>query len=382
MFNLQIEIQENTFYCKKCINHKGCISVEIGSDGICNHCKEPDKYFVVPISPELKEQKRKEMEKILKKIKAKHRNREYDCVVGFSGGKDSTYLLYILAVKYGLNVLAVSVNSGYMNKVALNNIKQTIKNLGVEHIFIKPPIEVFTKLYRWHIINYDSNDLPMMKKICDNCTDLIDSLVIKEAARRGIPYVFIGLSPDENARHFFEIPKEKLNHSLLPEHWKSDFYSNEDRKWWWDPNEFGSKKKPRLLFPLHIWPYNEKKVIATVERAGLVRRGKADPLKTNCILIWAIGMYDIIRFGHHMYRLQIAKLIRQGVGDREHWLEVFNRLEPLVANGEFNTQQIDRFFKQIGITRDELIELARFKRKNDPRRDNIENAMKLKGISL
>ncbi|MFX0042212.1 MAG: hypothetical protein ACFE8L_04815 [Candidatus Hodarchaeota archaeon] len=373
-------MNEDIFYCKECINHAGCISVEIDDDGICNHCKNPDKFFVVSISPEMKQEKRKEIKKIMGEIKNNHGNQEFDCVVGFSGGKDSTYLLYLLTVKYNLNVLAVTVITGYMNKIALQNIKQTINRLDVKHLIIEPPIDVFTKLYKWLILNHDSNELPLMKPICDNCTDMIDALVIKEAAKRKIPYVFIGFSPDENARYFFEIPNEKLRHSWIPDHWQSDFFTNDERKWWWDPSEFSEENIPRVILPLHVWSYDEKEIIATVEREELIRKGKADPLKTNCILIWGIGMHDIVRFGHHAYRIQIAKLIRQGLGDRDHWLNVFNTIEPLLAKGDFNKPLIDLFLDKVEMSKEALIELAHSKRQKDPHKKEIDHALKVKGI--
>lgn len=377
---MEMEINIDTFYCKNCINHKGCISVEIGDDGVCNHCKNPSKYFVVSISQEMKLQKHKEMDEIIENLKISQRKNRFDCIVGFSGGKDSTYLLYLLSVIHKLNVLAVTINSGYMNKVAFQNIKQTVSKLGVDHILVEPPIEVYTKLYKWLILNFDSNELPLMKPICDTCTDMLDGLVIKEAARRKIPYVFIGFSPDENARYFFEIPHEKLSHSWMPEYWNSDFFTDEERKWWWNPEEFGSENIPRVILPLHVWPYDEKEVIATVESEGLVRKGKADPLKTNCIVIFGLGMYDILRFGFHMYRIQLAKLVRQGSANRDHWLDIFNRLEPLVAKAEFNKQQAKRFFEQIGIAKEQIQGLAEKRRNGDPNREKIEIALKLKNI--
>lgn len=373
-------MNEDIFYCKKCINHTGCLSVEIDEDGICNHCKNPDKFFVVSISPEMKLQKLNEIEKIMEKMKNNHGKQEYDCIVGYSGGKDSTYLIYLLTVKYNLNVLAVTVNTGYMNKIAFQNIQQTIKVLDVNHIIIEPPNEVFTKLYKWLILNYDSNELPLMKLICDNCTDMIDGLIVKEAAKREIPYVFIGFSPDENARYFFEIPNEKLRHSWIPDYWNSNFFTDDERKWWWDPNKFRMKNIPRVILPLHVWPYDEKKVISIIEDEKLIKKGKADPLKTNCILIWGIGMHDILRFGHHAYRIQIAKLIRQGSGDREHWLKIFNTIEPLLAKGDFNKQLIDLFLDKIDMSKEALIELAHSKRQKDPRKKEIEYALKVKGI--
>lgn len=382
MIFLNLNKNNEIFYCKRCINHIGCISVNIGKDGICNHCKNPHKYFVISITPEEKEKKRKILNKILDKIKNERDDRKYDCVVAFSGGKDSTYLLYLLSVNYGLNVLAVTVNTGYMNNIAFQNIKQTVDKLGINHIVIEPPFDVFTKLYKSLILNYNSNEVPLMKQICDNCTDMIDGIVINEAALRKIPYVFLGFSPDENARYFFEIPSEKVSHSWIPDHWESDFFNENERLWWWDPNKFDSDVIPRVLLPLHVLPYNENEIIETIEKKGLINKGKADPLKTNCILLWGIGMFDILRFGFHMYRVQISKLVRQGAGDRKLYLNIFNTLEPLLAKGIFNKSHINRFYDQISIPKEEMIELARVKRQLDPRREEIEYILKKKGISL
>lgn len=98
MIFLNLKMNEDNFYCKKCINHFGCITVRIGKDGICNHCKNPDKYFVVSISPENKERKKTEMEKILEKIRAEQGSREYDCVVAFSGGNLHTCYIFSLSI--------------------------------------------------------------------------------------------------------------------------------------------------------------------------------------------------------------------------------------------------------------------------------------------
>lgn len=269
-----------------------------------------------------------------------------------------------------------------MNKVAFQNITQTINVLGINHIILEPPIEVFTKLYKWRILNYNSNVVPLMKQICDDCTDMLDGIIIREAAKRKIPYVFLGFSPDENARYFFEIPSEKLSNSWMPDDWKSDFFTDDERKWWWNPNKFNREDIPRVILPLHVWPYNEKDIIASIEKEGLIKKCKADPLKTNCILLWGIGMFDILRFGLHVYRYQISKLVRQGAGDRKHYLKVFDTLEPLLARGEFNKSQINRFFNQISMSKEEIIELARSKRQLDPRRKDIEYVLKRKGILL
>jgi 3'-phosphoadenosine 5'-phosphosulfate sulfotransferase (PAPS reductase)/FAD synthetase len=62
--------------------------------------------------------------KLIKEIKAKGKNKEYDCVVGVSGGRDSTYTLYT-AVKQGLRPLAVHFDNGWNSEIAVNNIKKS-----------------------------------------------------------------------------------------------------------------------------------------------------------------------------------------------------------------------------------------------------------------
>jgi NH3-dependent NAD+ synthetase len=84
--------------------------VVIDDDGICNYCKNHQPFTPFQES---------ELLKIFKK--AKNKSRIYDALVPISGGKDSTYVLYLAVRKYKLNVLTYTFDNGFLSDVARNN---------------------------------------------------------------------------------------------------------------------------------------------------------------------------------------------------------------------------------------------------------------------
>ena len=108
----------NKIICKRCIMDTTAPNISFDDKGICNYCKTHDaldKSF--PLNGN--------HIKIINKIKYKGKNNKYDCVIGLSGGRDSTYLLY-LTKKFGLKPLAVHFNDGFGNPVAGKNIQNAI----------------------------------------------------------------------------------------------------------------------------------------------------------------------------------------------------------------------------------------------------------------
>lgn len=119
--------------CKNCLLPESVEGVTIDSDGLCNLCKTYDKNVI-----EDKEQERLTFEEDLEKALQECRGvGEYDCLVPFSGGKDSVYLLYKLKVEYNLNVLAYTTNANIPD-LAWKNIHSTLKKLDVDHISYSP----------------------------------------------------------------------------------------------------------------------------------------------------------------------------------------------------------------------------------------------------
>ena len=64
--------------------------------------------------------------------KAKGKNLEYDCIMGMSGGVDSSYLLYVMKEKYNLRPLVFHVDAGWNSQIAVNNIERLVDGLGLD----------------------------------------------------------------------------------------------------------------------------------------------------------------------------------------------------------------------------------------------------------
>lgn len=95
-------------------------------DGNCNFCTQFLQKHTKRVSG-----LNKERDNLIEKIKSESKNREYDVVVGVSGGVDSSYVLH-LAVEAGLRVLAVHMDNGWNSEVASNNISNLVKRLDVD----------------------------------------------------------------------------------------------------------------------------------------------------------------------------------------------------------------------------------------------------------
>jgi N-acetyl sugar amidotransferase len=117
-----------TTYCNRCVLHTDIPSVKIGEDGTCNYCKVHDVWDKqYPIG----EQGKKLLSKILDKVKKEGKNKDYDCIVGVSGGCDSSYLLTYLA-DYGMRPLPVHWDNNWNARVAEDNLRSVIQGLGLD----------------------------------------------------------------------------------------------------------------------------------------------------------------------------------------------------------------------------------------------------------
>lgn len=116
--------------CSRCImDTTSDPNLELDENGVCNYCREYDKqYEKYKVYRENGQQK---LDDLIKTIKDKCKNDEYDCALGISGGVDSSYLLY-LCHQYGLRVLAVHVDAGWNSEIAVQNIEKMCTKLGYD----------------------------------------------------------------------------------------------------------------------------------------------------------------------------------------------------------------------------------------------------------
>ena len=116
--------------CLRCVMDTSDPEITFDDIGYCNHCinffDKTIKFSYLGANSDL------ELEKIAAKIKRNGKNKEYDCVLGISGGIDSAYVAYILK-NMGLRVLLVHLDNGWNSEMAVKNIKSVAEKSGFDY---------------------------------------------------------------------------------------------------------------------------------------------------------------------------------------------------------------------------------------------------------
>ena len=113
--------------CLRCVMDTSDPDIVFDENGICNHCKTVDAFYksLPPV-----EKREERLLSLLDNIKAR-RTGKYDCVVGVSGGLDSTYLIHYLK-EHGMNPLAVHIDNGWNTETSVLNLDRVLKPLKVD----------------------------------------------------------------------------------------------------------------------------------------------------------------------------------------------------------------------------------------------------------
>ena len=156
--------------------------ITFDKDGVSNYAKMLDK--LVELSPE-GIVGNTFWENCVDKMKEKGKGKKYDCIIGVSGGTDSSYLLHIAKFKYGLRPLAVNLDNGWSSEIAVQNIKKVTKALDIDlETFVIDYEEVKAVLRA-----YIKARLPWIDGPTDNA---IKSVLFKIAEREGVKYILTG----------------------------------------------------------------------------------------------------------------------------------------------------------------------------------------------
>lgn len=116
--------------CTRCVMDTSDKDIEFDENGVCNRCRE----FEDRIAPWWKYGKghEEELAKIIKDIKESGKDKEYDCLIGLSGGLDSTYLLHLAVKEWGLRPFVFHVDAGWDLPVTVSNLKKVCEKLGIK----------------------------------------------------------------------------------------------------------------------------------------------------------------------------------------------------------------------------------------------------------
>ena len=114
--------------CKNCIMDTSDSKIVFDESGICDHCNN----FYNNIEPKWKTLKLDNLMLLADKIKKESKNNEFDCIIGLSGGLDSSYTAYIAKEIMGLRPLLFHVDAGWNTQQAVSNIEKIVNGLNLD----------------------------------------------------------------------------------------------------------------------------------------------------------------------------------------------------------------------------------------------------------
>ena len=170
--------------CTRCIYDERMPGISFDDDGVCNYCQQIEELKIQYGTGT--EKGLIKLNKILQQIKRAGRHRKYDCVVGVSGGTDSSYLLYLAKV-WGLRPLAVHYDNTWNSAISTENIRKMLSALDIDlYTYVinnKEADDIFAAFFKAGVPEFDA------------ATDLaLAEVLYRAAARYGLKYILEGHS--------------------------------------------------------------------------------------------------------------------------------------------------------------------------------------------
>ena len=180
--------------CKLCLNDSTVKHIKFDENGICNFCntykQEYDKWHDFPKLKEI-------FDKKINDVKGKY---TYDVCVPFSGGKDSTYVLYKLVKEYDLKIKTFTLDNGFLSDEAKEKINAIVKDFNVDHEYITLDENLIKDIYHFIVGKYLSP--------CIACSYMGYALMINYTTKFDAGICIHGRSRAQMFRGYFEGSKD------------------------------------------------------------------------------------------------------------------------------------------------------------------------------
>ncbi len=181
--------------CTACVIPETAESHTFDTKGVCSVCNQIDTKN--KINWKLREL---ELDKIIDNYKNKS---NYDCIVPFSGGKDSTFALWYLVTQKKINPLVVRFDHNFLRNTVQTNTEKTLNKLGVDFINYKPDFTNVKKMMKESLIRKGD--------FCWHCHVGITAYPINIAIKKNVKLIFYGEPSSEYSSFYSYDEIEELN---------------------------------------------------------------------------------------------------------------------------------------------------------------------------
>lgn len=346
--------------CSHCIMDTSDREIQFDENGVCNHCK------AAKIALKKNQDEKKNFNNMIHSIKEAGKYKKYDCIIGVSGGVDSSYVAYYVK-QLGLRPLAVHLDNGWDSELAVQNVRNILEKLNIDLITYVLDWQGFRDLQ----LAFFKSSTPDLEIPTDHA---IRSILLFAAHKYNISYIIDG----------YNITSE----SILPRTWS---YGHSD--WRYIKNIYSQlgnhvlKNYPHTNDLDYIYFYKMGKI----RHFSILNYMDYDKEKAKQFLIDELGWRDYggkhhesfytkfyqqyilpVKFGIDKRRMHLSSLICSGQITRQDALSLIET--PCYKDKQEEQLDIEYFCKKIEISMDEFNNLINQKPKAFTDYKNRENS--------
>lgn len=318
--------------CTRCVMDTSDAEIVFDEHGVCDHCLGFDRDVKPNWHPD--EESKKQVADTVAAIKKAGKGKQFDCILGLSGGLDSSYMLHLVVSEFGLRPLVFHVDAGWNSDIAVSNIQNLVQKLG---------LDLYTEVINWEEMR--DFQLAFFKSGVSHLDIPQDHAFIATlyhfANKHGIKYILNGGNfSTECVRN----PLEWLYHG-------TDLAQIKDIQ-----RRFGTRKLKtypfssilyhkvylrylrgvRVFKPLNLLPYNKKMAQETLSSLYGWRAYPQKHFESRFTKFFE-GYWLPTRFGYDTRRVQYSSLILTGQMSREEALAKLEKpaYDPATIDDEF-----------------------------------------------
>lgn len=332
--------------CARCVMDTSDPDIGFDDRGVCNHCHAYDRAIAARVrsGPEAAAYVRS----LADRIRAEGRGRDYDCILGVSGGVDSTYTAW-KARELGLRPLAVHLDNGWDSELAVKNIEQVLNKLG---------IELYTHVIDWN--EFRDLQLAFLRASTPDSeipTDhAILAILLQMARKSGVRYLLRGF----NARTESHLPK-----AWSQGHWDWKYVREVHRRFGREPltsfphlpllRLVWSHLKCRSIDLLNLIDYSKREAMQVLER-DLGWRYYGGKHYESIYTRFYQGYILPRKFGFDKRRSHLSSLVCSGEIGR---VEALEQLKEDPYPRDLQEQDREYVVKKLGLTAAEFEEIMK-----------------------
>jgi N-acetyl sugar amidotransferase len=355
---MSVNNQRNLNYrvCSVCVMDTTDPNIRFDINGVCNHCN--NFYNVLKPDWDLKKANPNLMKSIVEKIKIQSSRKEYDCILGISGGVDSSYLAYYAKEVLGLRILLLHVDAGWNSQEAVNNIERIVDSLN---------LDLITEVVNWEEMR--DLQLAFFKASVPHLDSPQDHVFIaglyNQAAKHGIKYILNG------GNYSTECIREPLE-------WH--YHASDLRQIKDIHRKFGTKKlktlpmagilkyriyyryflRIKVIQPLNYIEYKKEDAIKFLETKFGWKRYSHKHYESRFTKFYE-GYWLIRKFGFDKRKAHFSSLILTGQKNRNSSLE---ELKNMPIDSETSRVEYDYIASKLNISTQDLITLEKLPNKS------------------